>query len=89
MLTREENNLLVRTNPAASARTPASAMSVRGASPMRSKVCATRREVLNSMKPSPGWRRISSPTAMISSARRSIAARTLCISSVLVMARSA
>ena len=55
---------------------------------MRSKVWATSLAVLSSLNPSSGWRRIASPSAMISSPRRSIAAWTFCISSALVMERS-
>src|SRR2546428_342846 len=46
---------------------------------------STRRAVLTSLKPSPGWRGICSPTPMISSRRRSTASHTRRFNSSFVM----
>src|SRR2546428_828596 len=71
--------------PAASARTPVIASPVRGARPSWRNFVSTSADVLSSLKPSSGWRRIASPTATISSAWRSIASSTRCLSSSRVM----
>src|SRR3989442_141184 len=71
--------------PAASARTSVIASPVRGARPSWRNFVSTSADVLSSLKPSSGWRRIASPTATISSAWRSIASSTRCLSSSRVM----
>src|SRR5262245_37800334 len=74
--------------PAVSARTPVSASPVRGSSPIFRNVSSTSFAVFTSLKPSSGCRRIVSPSAMISSARRSTASVTRRFSSALVIGGS-
>src|SRR5882724_815442 len=64
-----------------SARTPVSASPVRGVRPSLRNLDSTSAAVFDSLKPSSGWRRIVSPTSMISSAWRSIASSTRRLSS--------
>src|SRR5262249_12881416 len=59
-----------------SALTPVSARPVRGVRPSFFSFDSTSAAVRDSLKPSSGWRRIVSPTSMISSAWRSIASST-------------
>jgi hypothetical protein len=71
--------------PEASARTPVRARPLRGFRPSSLRVSSASRAVLNSLKPSSGWRRMRSPRPMMRSRLRSIALHTESLSSFLVV----